>query len=276
MPTTAEEQSVDNQEVAPAADAPSEVQDAHAVADEQTAHNDDASSEEQDAEHAARLEHNAFIRALDAVLADIRQRSADGKITTPARWRKRAMQPEGCDARAFEEKVLTYIEDHDHSSGEAHAGRVAIPQDLSALLEGRESSDNENLPELEVNDIVLLWGKKGAYLYSEALMANNYAHMLFLTAEDDDLGTFVDQVRNESKIYPRPMAASSFRNPPFLWSVAKAKQLFERAQEAGSFPDIKVTVTSVGQWYFYSDLYLRDAQAKALAEFYGVERQRNP
>ena len=255
MPTTAEEQSVDNQEVAPAADAPSEVQDAHAVADEQTAHNDDASSEEQDAEHAARLEHNAFIRALDAVLADIRQRSADGKITTPARWRKRAMQPEGCDARAFEEKVLTYIEDHDHSSGEAHAGRVAIPQDLSALLEGRESSDNENLPELEVN---------------------NYAHMLFLTAEDDDLGTFVDQVRNESKIYPRPMAASSFRNPPFLWSVAKAKQLFERAQEAGSFPDIKVTVTSVGQWYFYSDLYLRDAQAKALAEFYGVERQRNP
>ncbi len=276
VPTTAEEQSVGAQEVAPVADAASDVQDVQMAVDEPADSSDEAPSEEQDTELEARLERNAFIRALDAVLADLRQRSDEGKITTPARWRKRAMQPEGTDARAFEEKVLTYIEEHDHSSGEAHAGRIAVPQDLAALLGNGESSDDEALPELAVNDIVLLWGKKGAYLYSEALMANNYAHMLFLTAEDDDLGTFVDQVRNESKIYPRPMAASSFRNPPFLWSVAKAKQLFARTQEAGSFPDIKVTVTSIGQWYFYSDLYLRDAQAKALAEFYGVERQRNP
>lgn len=276
VPTTAEEQSIDAQKAAPAPNAVSEALGAHAAGSAPAAGSDDALSEEQQAEQAARAEHNAFIRALDVVLADLRQRSDEGKITTPARWRKRAMQPEGTDARAFEEKVLSYIEEHDHSTGEPHAGRVAVPQDLASLLGDAKPSDDEALPELEVTDIVLLWGKKGAYLYSEALMANNYAHMLFLTAEDDDLGTFVDQVRNESKIYPRPMAASSFRNPPFLWSVAKAKQLFARTQEAGSFPDIKVTVTSIGQWYFYSDLYLRDAQAKALAEFYGVERQRNP
>ena len=54
------------------------------------------------------------------------------------------------------------------------------------------------------------------------------------------------------------------------------REEFERVRETGSFPDIKLTITTRNQRFYYSDLYLSDAQAKALAQFYGVERGMNP
>ncbi len=219
---------------------------------------------------------NAFIRALDAVLTDIRQRSYEGKLTTPSRWAKRAFAPAGMSAAAFEEAVLDYLEEHDHGTGDTHVGRVQAPKPLEVELEGVELDPDDALPELAVPDIVLRYGKKATYLYSEALLANNYAQILFLNAEDDDMATFVSLVRDESKIYPRPMDETSFMNPPFLWTRGKVRELFKHAQDAGSFPDIKLTVTTHNQHFYYSDLYLTDPQAKALAEFYGVERSMNP
>ncbi len=43
-------------------------------------------------------------------------------------------------------------------------------------------------------------------------------------------------------------------------------------QESGAYPDIKTCGASNGDQYFYSTDYLSDAQAKALAEWYSVER----
>ena len=219
---------------------------------------------------------NAFTRALDAALTDIRQRSYEGKLTTPARWRKRALAPEGMEPAAFEEAVLGYIEGRDHGTGESHTGRIAAPKPLEVELEGTEVDPDDPLPERSVADIVIRYGKKGTYLYSEALLANNYAQILFLNAEDNDLTTFVTLVRDESKTYPRPMDETSFMNPPFLWSRKKVRELFDRTRENGSFPDIKCTITTRNQRFYYSDWYLRDAQAKSLAQFYGVERGMNP
>lgn len=230
------------------------------------------SAEELEAVHR----RNAFIRALDEALTDVRQRSYEGKLTTPSRWRKRALAPAGMEPAAFEEAALDYLETHDHGTGETHMGRVAAPKPLSVELEGKETNPDEPLPELAVNDIVIRYGKKGTYLYSEALLANNYAQILFLTAENDDMATFVSLVRDESKTYPRPMDETSFMNPPFLWTRHKVREEFERVRETGSFPDIKLTVTTRNQRFYYSDLYLSDAQAKALAQFYGVERGMNP
>lgn len=233
---------------------------------------DAAAAEELEAIHA----RNAFIRALDEALTDVRQRSYEGKLTTPARWRKRAVAPAGMTAQAFEEAVLDYLESHDHGVGNTHLGRVAAPKPLSVELEEQEIDPDQPLPELAVNDIVIRYGKKATYLYSEYLLANNYAQILFLTAEDDDMATFVSLVRDESKTYPRPMDETNFFNPPFMWTRRKVREQFERAQKTGSFPDIKCTVTTRNQRFYYSDLYLSDAQAKALAQFYGVERGMNP
>ena len=228
--------------------------------------------EELDAVHT----HNAFIRALDDALCDVRQRSYEGKLTTSSRWKKRSLAPEGMDARAFEEQALTYIEEHDHAEAKEVRTKLTAPKPLSVQLEGSDISPDDPLPDVDVSDIALIFGKKGIYLYSAALMSHSFAHALFLTAEDNDVATFVDVVRTESRVYPRPVAADSFMNPPYLWSRSKTRQVFDQVVAAGTFGDIHVTTTSEGEPYYYSDWYLSDAQGKALAEWYGVEKNLNP
>lgn len=240
------------------------------------AHADDVAT----AQDAAELERihaeNKFIRAMDEALTDVRQRSYEGKLTKSSRWRKLALTPEGMDARAFEERVLMFIETHDHAEDTPAIGKLVAPKPLSVQLEGTDVSDDEPLPELDVSDIVLIYGKKGIYLYSLALMSHSYAHALFQTAESSDVSTFVDVVRSESRIYPRPVAADTFMNVPYLWSVKKTLSVYERVVQSDSFSDIQMVRTSLGTPYFYSTLYLSDAQGKALAEWYGVEKGLNP
>lgn len=229
-----------------------------------------------DEERAAILAHNAFIRAADAALTDVRQRSYEGKLTTTTRWKKRAFAPEGMDAKAFTEQLMTYIQDRDHAEAKPVMGRVAAPKPLEVELEGVELADTDKLPDLDVSDIAFMFGKKGIYLYSVALLSNSFARALYLTAEDNDMATFVDVVRTESSTYPRPVGIDAFMNPPYLWPRSKTLRVFDEVVATGSFNDIKQTATSFGTPYFYSDMYLSEAQAASLAQWYGVERGMNP
>lgn len=221
-------------------------------------------------------ERNGFIRAADRALTDLRQRSYEGKLTTSRRWRKRSMQPEGTDARAFEERLLLYIEQHNHAEDAPALGRIAAPEPLEARLGGAEIPPDEPLPDPVVEDIALIYGKKAIYLYSKALMSHSFARALFQTMESDEVATFVDVVRSESRVYPRPVAADSFGNPPYLWAPSKTLEVYRKVASSGSFPDIEMTKTSLGAPYFYSTLYLSAAQGRALAEWYGVEKAMNP
>lgn len=229
-----------------------------------------------DEQRAAIHARNAWIRSADRALTDMRQRSYEGKLTTSSRWVKLALAPEGMEQSAFQEELLSYIEDHDHADDAPAMGKMKAPDPLDVQLAGRTLSEDEPLPEPDVSDVVLLYGKKAVYLYSKPLMSHSFAHALFNTMEQDDLATFVDVVRSESRDYPRPVAASIFMNPPYLWSVDKTVGLFERTIDDPDLADICITKTSLGESYFYSRLYLSDAQGKALAEWYGVEKGRNP
>ena len=237
---------------------------------------DESARELTDAELAAIHERNELVRAFDAALADLRQRSYEGKLTKPARWRKLSLAPAGMDAAAFEEALVDYIESSEHAVDAPVMGKVDAPRPLEVEQEGTEVDPDAPLPERPVNDIALIYGKKGIYLYSVALMSHSFAHALYLTAENDDVATFVDVVRNESRVYPRPVSENSFVNPPYLWSHAKTARVFEKATASGAFGDLAVTRTSMDEAYYYSTLYLSDAQARALAEWYGVEKGMNP
>lgn len=221
-------------------------------------------------------ERNAFIRAAGAALTDMRQRSYEGKLTATSRWRKRAFAPEGMDAAAFEERLLDYIDQRDHAEAKPVMGEVRAPRPLEAELEGREVSEDEPLPDLDVSDVAVLTGKKGIYLYSVALLSHSFAKALFHTAEDNDLATFVDVVRTESSVYPRPVAIQSFSNPPYLWPRERTRRIFNEVVASGAFSDIHKVKTTFGTPYYYSDLYLSEAQATSLAQWYGVERNANP
>lgn len=227
-------------------------------------------------ELAAIHARNDWLIAADTALADLRRRSYDGKLTSPERWVKRAFAPAGVEAKAFADDLLTYIEERPHAEDSPAIGKQEAPLGYDDRPELDELGLDDPLPEPEVTDVVVLYGKSGVYLYSKPAMSHSFAHALFNTAEGDDLATFADVIRTESRVYPRPTAASDFLNSPYLWSAAKVAELYERATNDDAYADIALTTTSLNESYFFSTRHLSPAQGKALAEWHGVEKFRNP
>lgn len=128
---------------------------------------------------------------------------------------------------------------------------------------------------LSCDDIVVIEGKADTSLYSRESMTDNFAHWAYLAAENDDLVTFVDNVREESRVYPRPMLAESFKNFPYRWDMERVEAAYGAVRESGEHPDIERVAATNGDVYFYSTDYLSHAQAKALAQWYSVEKPLN-
>ncbi len=89
------------------------------------------------------------------------------------------------------------------------------------------------------------------------------------------MATFVECVREESSVYPRPMACTNLANDPFRMDAEAVEAAFAEARAQGRADDIERTEASNGDVYFYSTVYLSPARAKALAEWDAVERKRN-
>ena len=178
---------------------------------------------------------NDWLIAADQALSDLRHRSADGKLTSPERWVKRAFTPAGVDAKAFADELLSYIEEHPHAEDSPAIGRQEVPVGYDDRPELDELGLDDPLPEHDVTDIVVLYGKSGVYLYSKPIMSHSFAHALFNTAEGDDLATFADVIRMESRVYPRPTAASDFLNSPYLLSLIHILGDGRSHQQDGSY-----------------------------------------
>lgn len=249
-------------------------------------------------ERQAKAEHDALAAAFDM----IRERSNEGKLTTPGTWAASGIVPDhlipvdfsdlafdeiiaaqaaSAEAqKAAEEAAQAAAEKADATSadfGVEDAATRASEADEAAgenALSGVEpdSFDSEiEAPEWELDDIKVLEGKQ-TYLYSSDYMTDTYAHWAFLAEEGDDVLTLVENAREESRLYPRPMLTTSLSNKPYHWSAEQIEQVWQAVQESGAYPDIKTCGASNGDQYFYSTDYLSDAQAKALAEWYSVER----
>lgn len=129
--------------------------------------------------------------------------------------------------------------------------------------------------EIHCEHIVTLVGQHSYYLYDSDLMTKNYAHWAFLAAEDNPLATFVDCVREDGRIYPRPFAAEDLANPPFHMSKSKVEDTWAELQKSGGYPDIERCEASNGDVYFFSTLYMDRTLAESLAEYRSVERLSN-
>ena len=249
-------------------------------------------------ERQAKAEHDALAAAFDM----IRERSNEGKLTTPGTWAAAGIVPDHLIPVDFSDLAFDEIIAAQAASAEAQKaaeGAVqAVAEDTNAVSadsgvedaatraseadeaagehasSGAEpdSFDSEiEAPEWELDDIKVLEGKQ-TYLYSSDYMTDTYAHWAFLAEEGDDVLTLVENAREESRLYPRPMLATSLSNKPYHWSAEQIEQVWQAVQESGAYPDIKTCGASNGDQYFYSTDYLSDAQAKALAEWYSVER----
>ena len=129
--------------------------------------------------------------------------------------------------------------------------------------------------EIHCEHIVTLVGQHSYYLYDSDLMTKSYAHWAFLAAEDNPLATFVDCVREDGRVYPRPFAAEDLANPPFHMSKSKVEDTWTELQKSGAYPDIERCEASNGDIYFFSTLYMDRTLAESLAEYRSVERLSN-
>ena len=249
-------------------------------------------------ERQAKAEHDALAAAFNM----IRERSNEGKLTTPGTWAAAGIVPDHLIPVDFSDLAFDEIIAAQAASAEAQKaaeGAVqAVAEDTNAVSADSGVEDaatraseadeaaGENAPsgaepdsfdseievsEWELDDIKVLEGKQ-TYLYSSDYMTDTYAHWAFLAEEGDDVLTLVENAREESRLYPRPMLTTSLSNKPYHWSAEQIEQVWQAVQESGAYPDIKTCGASNGDQYFYSTDYLSDAQAKALAEWYSVER----
>lgn len=252
-------------------------------------------------ERQAKAEHDALAAAFDM----IRERSNEGKLTTPGTWAAAGIVPDhlipvdfsdlafdeiiaaqaaSAEAqKAAEEAVQAAAEKADATSADSGAEDAATRaskadeaagENAPSVDEGDSLDSEIETPEWKLDDIKVLEGKQ-TYLYSSDYMTDTYAHWAFLAEEGDDALTLVDNTREESRLYPRPMLAASLSSKPYYWNAEQIEQAWQAVQESGSYPDIKTCEASNGERYFYSTDYLSDAQAKALAEWYSVERYMN-
>ncbi len=262
-------------------------------------------------EREAKAEHDA----LSAAFGMVRSRSNAGKLTTPGTWTAEGLVPDHlipvdfCDI-AFDTIIAAQAESVERAKAaeearqqieaaktETEVGAESVgvgiddalddscnneaPESVArpAAADSEESFDVDTIAfdvesEWQLDDIKVLEGKQ-TYLYSSDYMTDVYAHWAFLAEEGDDALTLADNARAESRIYPRPMLASSLSNKPYFWDGEQIQSAWQTVQESGEYPDIKTCKASNGDDYFYSTDYLSDAQAKALAEWYSVERYMN-
>lgn len=126
--------------------------------------------------------------------------------------------------------------------------------------------------EIKCNRIKVLMGMHSYYLYDETLMTASYARWAFLAAEDNPVVTFVECVREDSRVYPRPYAAECLKNPPFRMTDEQIEEAWQAVRDSGNYPDIERTEASNGDVYYYSTQYLESGYAASLAEYDAVER----
>lgn len=144
---------------------------------------------------------------------------------------------------------------------------AAFPDtDIAATLYEAEASE----------DIMVIEGSRDDYYFSKLSMTENYATYLARLAEDDPLRLIADTVRDESRIYPRTTALSSFGEAPFLFPPWKVGRLVEELGRNPEFSDIQSCAASNGAVYLYSTKYIDKAYAEGLTEWNEVGKAMNP
>lgn len=132
------------------------------------------------------------------------------------------------------------------------------------------------LPSRDYSDIRRLDGERGCYYFSVLSITESYARHLYRIEERNPVNLIAETVREESRIYPRPTALKSFREPPFLVPETELSALASRMGTEPETEDIVLVSASNGAPYLYSTRHLEKVHAEALVEYYEVERWNNP
>ena len=116
----------------------------------------------------------------------------------------------------------------------------------------------------ELNDTVLIKGKKDSYYFDASIMTPEFARVQALIEDKDMLATIAEVARHDSSLYPRPAPFSKFSGYPFRFSVDEIEGAAARMQLSEAYKDIGVVEASNGAKAFYSSQSLSKNYARAL------------
>lgn len=168
------------------------------------------------------------------------------------------------------------------------SGRVT---EALAVAEAQEKSENEVqgeereiTPEYfdKVLDEVLAgdygigriesWDNK-EFFHFRPLLSGSYARML--STKNNPIEAVVDMVRETSRIYPALTPIDVFQAPPFDMKPEDLQQVLKQISEDPDKKDIRFTTNSVDAVFLYSNRYIEDDYADALADV-ALEAAMNP
>lgn len=128
----------------------------------------------------------------------------------------------------------------------------------------------------QFNDIRVLSGEEGRYIFSDDSMTKKYATMMAKVEEDNIKELIAQTVREDSKIYPRPTDIKVFKKSPFYLEDDVLNEVIDQMIDEKSYKDIKKVVASNGALYLYSNAHVEEDHAIGLTEWVEVIRKEIP
>jgi hypothetical protein len=126
--------------------------------------------------------------------------------------------------------------------------------------------ENEDLNEIS--------GKNGIpRYYSSRSLSETYAGILARKGENS---LIAEIVRENSKIYPRPVPMDIFKESPFDFTQDEILDCLRKMGEDAEYQDISQTITSAGTIFLFSTQHLDLVYAATLAEWLDVGQVNNP
>jgi hypothetical protein len=178
--------------------------------------------------------------------------------------------------------IVSIIHNRSDSGQLVRAEEILTELHGQGLLESEDIDHKTHLATLlkqvlqENRDLREISGPNGiAYYHSVQSLSETYAGILVWKLENP-LWLIAEVVRNSSQLYPRPVSADSFREPPFDLTREEIEECLTTMGEQEEYQDISRTITSVGTKFLYSTRHLDPDQAVTLAEWLDVGQVNNP
>lgn len=172
--------------------------------------------------------------------------------------------------------------------GGSRTGRLVRAEEILTELRGQQLLESEDvglkahwetiLEQVltENPDLREISGRKRiSYFFSVQSMSETYAGILVMKLESP-LWLIAEVVRENSRLYPRPVPLDSFREPPFELTQEEIAECLVTMGEQREYQDIAQTVTSIGTPFLYSTQHLEPRYASTLAEWLDVGQANNP
>lgn len=109
------------------------------------------------------------------------------------------------------------------------------------------------------------------YLHSTTLLSVAYAKHLIRARANDPVYLIVQTVRENSEIYPKPTSLEFFEFDPFGLKFDDVLMHMKAILAGEAYADIKPVTVSNEMVYLYSDKFLSEAQAQAMAQWVEVD-----